>query len=80
VVDYALGVKKEFDAGKVWVVAYANDSPCYIPSERILREGGYEGGGAMVYYGWPAPFKAGVEEIIRSAVRSQVPKAFRAGP
>ena len=36
---------------RLWITAYANDDPCYIPSERILREGGYEGGGAIVYYG-----------------------------
>ena len=43
VVDYVLRLKKEFDPGRLWVTAYANDLPCYIPSERILREGGYEG-------------------------------------
>ena len=59
VVDYVLRLKKEFDAGRLWVTAYANDVPCYIPSERILREGGYEGGGAMVYYARPDPAQAG---------------------
>ena len=54
---------------RLWVVAYANDVPCYIPSERILREGGYEGGGAMVYYGRPTRLKPGVEDRIIAAVR-----------
>jgi hypothetical protein len=36
----------------------------YIPSLRVLHEGGYEGGGAMIPYGQPAPFGAAVEEII----------------
>ena len=44
VVDYVLRLKKEFDPARLWVTAYANDEPCYIPSERILKEGGYEGG------------------------------------
>lgn len=78
VVDYALGIKAEFDADRVWIVAYANDAPCYIPSERILREGGYEAEGAMTYYALPSRLKTGVEEIIRQAVREQMPKAFRA--
>lgn len=77
VVDYALGIKKEFDPKRVWVVSYCNDAPCYIPSERILREGGYEAEGAMLYYAWPSRLKAGVEEIIRSAVRAQVPREFK---
>ena len=29
----------------------------------VLAEGGYEGGGAMVYFGWHGPFKPGVEEL-----------------
>ena len=61
VVDYALRLKKEFDAARLWVTAYANDVPCYVPSERVLREGGYEGGGAMIYYGHPTRLKPGVE-------------------
>ena len=46
------------------MTAYANDAPCYIPSERVLKEGGYEGGGAMIYYDLPVPFKPGLEEPI----------------
>ncbi len=78
VVDYALRVKSEFDARRLWVVAYANDVPCYIPSERILREGGYEGGGAMVYYDRPTRLKPGVEGRIFTAIRALVPPVFAA--
>ena len=77
VVDYALAIKKEFDPARIWIVAYANDAPSYIPSERILREGGYEAEGAMLYYAWPSRYKTGVEKIILDAVRQQVPKVFR---
>ena len=80
VVDYVLRLKSELDASRLWVSAYANDLPCYIPSERILREGGYEGGGAMVYYGRPTRLKPGVEDIIVSTVRALVPDEFRARP
>jgi len=63
VVDYALRLKHELGRDKQFIIAYANDTPGYIPSLRILREGGYEGEGAMLYYGlWPwAPT---VEETI----------------
>src|SRR5262249_31575096 len=50
VVDYSLRLKRELDARRFWINAYSNDVPCYIPSERVLKEGRYEGGGAMVYY------------------------------
>jgi len=76
VVDYVLRIKKEFDAKRVWVTAYANDAPCYIPSERILKEGGYEGGGAMVYYSQPTRLAPGVEQIIMDAVHRAVGDGF----
>jgi hypothetical protein len=74
VVDYALRLKKELGPGPVWVTAYCNDVMAYIPSKRVLDEGGYEGGGAMVYYGLPAIWGPRVEEIIVAAVHGQVRK------
>jgi neutral ceramidase len=53
VVDYSLRLKKELGADRTWVAAYTNDVMAYIPSLRVLKEGGYEGGGAMLYYGLP---------------------------
>jgi hypothetical protein len=43
VVDYSLRLKKEL-AGEaaVWVAGYSNDYTGYIPSLRVLKEGGYE--------------------------------------
>ena len=79
VVDYSLRLKREFDRSRLWINAYANDVPCYIPSERILKEGGYEGGGAMVYYDKPARLAPGVEERIVGAVHALLPKSFCAG-
>jgi putative membrane-bound dehydrogenase-like protein len=76
VVDYVLRLKRELDPGRLWVTAYANDVPCYIPSERILREGGYEAGGAMVYYGWPTRLRPGVEQVIIDAVHRVVGGKF----
>lgn len=68
VVDYALRIKKEVGPGKTWVMGYANDVMAYIPSLRVLKEGGYEGGGAMIYYGLPTVWSAQVEERIMAAV------------
>jgi hypothetical protein len=76
VVDYSLRLKREFDASRLWVNAYANDVPCYIPSERVLQEGGYEGGGAMIYYDRPVRFAPGVEDRIISAVHELVDTRF----
>ncbi len=77
VVDYVLRLKAELDPKRLWVVAYANDAPCYIPSERILKEGGYEGGGAMPYYARPTRLKTGVEDAIITTVKGLVPAGFK---
>ncbi len=72
VVDYDLRLKKELGAEKTWVAGYSNDVFAYIPSERVLKEGGYEGGGAMIYYGQPGPFAPGIEETIVQKVHEIV--------
>jgi hypothetical protein len=41
VVDYAHRLKRELGPN-LWVTAYANDVMAYIPSLRVLKEGGYE--------------------------------------
>jgi hypothetical protein len=74
VVDFALRLKRELGPGPVWVTAYANDVMAYIPSRRVLDEGGYEGGGSMVYYGLPAFWGPRVEEMIIDAARAQARK------
>jgi lysophospholipase L1-like esterase len=78
VVDYSLRLKSEFDHRRLWVNGYSNDVPAYIPSKRILEEGGYEGGGAMVYYDRPTRFAPDVESRILSAVHRLLPPAFLA--
>lgn len=70
VVDYALRLKHELGPRTTWVAGYANDVMAYIPSRRVLTEGGYEGGGAMVYYGLPTVWAPEVEEqIVREVCR-----------
>jgi hypothetical protein len=76
VVDYSLRLKREFQAQRIWINAYANDVPCYIPSERILQEGGYEGGGAMIYYDKPTRLATGIENAIVQTVHDLLPAAF----
>jgi neutral ceramidase len=71
VVDYDLRLKKEL-AGKraVWVTGYANDVMAYIPSVRVLKEGGYEADSSMIYYGMPTKWAPAIEEKIVAKVHS----------
>jgi hypothetical protein len=77
VVDYSLRLKKTHGKQRTWVNAYTNDVPCYIPSQRVWNEGGYEAAGAMLYYGWPARFSSGIEEVIFKSISEIVPQNYR---
>ncbi len=81
VVDYSLRFKKELRlnhpstaAGDeiIWVAGYSNYVFGYLPSLRVLREGGYEGGGAMRYTTFPGPFDESVEERVVAKVHELV--------
>lgn len=71
VVDYSLRLKAELGRDDTWVAGYANDVMAYIPSRRVLSEGGYEGGGAMVYYGLPTVWAPEIEELIVQEAHAQ---------
>lgn len=68
VVDYALRVKKEYGAKDLMVAGYSNDVMSYIPSRRVLKEGGYEADDSMIYYGQPGPYAEDVEDRIEGAI------------
>ena len=68
VVDYDLRIKKEFPGEHIIVAGYSNDVMCYIPSLRILKEGGYEALDSMIYYAQPGPFDEHIEETVMDAV------------
>jgi len=66
-IDYALRIKAEFtvpDGPAVWVAGYSNDYPGYVPSRRVLLEGGYEAESR--------PWDPGLEEKIMGTVRTLV--------
>ncbi|MDI6448589.1 neutral/alkaline non-lysosomal ceramidase N-terminal domain-containing protein [Anaerobaca lacustris] len=72
VVDYSLRLKRELTGPPLWVAGYSNDVFGYLPSVRVLREGGYEGGGAMLYTPLPGPFAPSVEERVVKTVHALV--------
>jgi neutral ceramidase len=74
VVDYATLLNQRHGADRLWITAYANDVPCYIPSKRILREGGYEADQSMLFYGRPTRLAPETEDIILQTVAELLPK------
>ncbi|MDX2152551.1 MAG: neutral/alkaline non-lysosomal ceramidase N-terminal domain-containing protein [Bryobacteraceae bacterium] len=77
VVDYALRVKRERPGQDIVLAAYSNDVMCYIPSLRVLKEGGYEADFNLIYYGMPGPFAEDVEERVMAGVGSVLKRVGR---
>ncbi|HTU20293.1 MAG TPA: neutral/alkaline non-lysosomal ceramidase N-terminal domain-containing protein [Gemmataceae bacterium] len=69
VVDYDLRLQRELGRDRpLWIAGYANDVMAYIPSLRVLKEGGYEGDTSMIPYGMPAKWGPEIEEKIIAKV------------
>lgn len=77
VVDYAYRLRRELPDEKLWVSAYCNDVFAYVPSMRILTEGGYEADFNLIYYGIPYRFAPQVEDTLVKAVKTLVGEAAK---
>lgn len=69
VVDYSMAMKREYAGENLYVAGYCSEVTCYIPSRRVLHEGGYEPDESMIYYGMPGPFADDVEARIHTTIR-----------
>jgi hypothetical protein len=77
VVDYCLRLKKEYGAKGIMVAGYSNDVMSYIPSARVLKEGGYEVDDSMIYYGLPGRYREDVEDRIFDGLHKLMPRVGR---
>ena len=74
VVDYVRLSQQSLGPLNLWVSGYNNDVFGYLPTTRILREGGYETRGLYVEYGL---FRQGVEDIVMESIESMARKVGR---
>jgi hypothetical protein len=77
VVDYCLWTKQNYGAKGILIAGYSNDVMSYIPTVRILKEGGYEPVESMYYYGMPGPYNEAVEEQIHDTLRQVLKRVGR---
>ncbi len=78
VVDYVSMLEKALGPNQLWIAAYCNDVFGYLPSARVLREGGYETRG--LYSGGAGFFAPNAEEAVVQKVRELANKAGRRLP
>jgi hypothetical protein len=78
VVDYVALMEKALGPNQLWLAAYCNDVFGYVPSARVLAEGGYETRG--VYAGGVGTFDSATERVLVQKTRELAGKAGRALP
>jgi hypothetical protein len=71
VVDYSLRLRREL-GDTTWVFGYCNDVMAYIPNERVLKEGRYEGNTSKYVYGRVGPWAPGLEAKIVGKVHELI--------
>ena len=74
VVDYVRLAEEQLGPLKLWVSGYNNDVFGYLPTARILREGGYETRGLYVDYGL---FRPNVQDVVMDAIADMARTAGR---
>jgi len=64
VVDYSRRMKRSLADAHPWTIGYAYEVPCYIPSARLIKEGGYEVDSSLIYYGYYGPFRSTIDSVV----------------
>ncbi len=75
VVDYVHRLESEIGPLNLWVAAYCNDVYGYLPSARVLREGGYETRG--LYRGGIGQFAPEAETVVAEALKAMAKEVGR---
>jgi hypothetical protein len=78
VVDYVALLEKALGPNRLWPAAYCNDVFGYLPSARVLSEGGYETRG--LYAGGIGLFDPKAQDVLLDKVRDLARKAGRPLP
>jgi hypothetical protein len=72
VVDYSRRIKRVLAEEHPWPVGYAYEVPCYIPSARLIKEGGYEVDSSLTYYGFYGPFRSTIDTVVFRRLESML--------
>lgn len=75
-IDRRLRARDELTGRPLFVVAYSNGTPGYLPDAPSYGDGGYEVVDAHRYYGMPAPFASGSAEALADTVGNELEALF----
>lgn len=71
VTEYGLAIKKIWPEKLVSVAGYCNDVSSYLPVERHIKTGVYEGHGSHFWYGQPSTFPLNILDLVVDRIKTQ---------
>jgi hypothetical protein len=77
VVEYALRLKKLNPKLRLTVAGYSNDVMGYLPTAKMLEEGGYEPVSSTLYYGLAMPYAPDAERMVHETMDSVLKRVMR---
>ena len=75
--EYALELRKVLAPERLWIAAYCNESFGYLPTAKMIDEGGHETIGLTLDIGF---FSPAVQDVVLATVRQLAEKAGRELP
>ncbi|MEX2594327.1 MAG: hypothetical protein WD426_16270 [Anditalea sp.] len=70
VTEYSLGIKQIWPDQQVSVAGYCNDVSSYLPTERHIRTGVYEGYNSFLWYAQPSAFPENIYDRVIDQVKT----------
>ena len=77
VADYVSLLEDKLGPLRLWIAAYCEEVTGYIPSKRVLSQGGYETRGLYIGTGW---FTPEVQDVLINTAQSAATEAGRKAP
>jgi hypothetical protein len=71
VTEYSLAIKKIWPEKLVSVAGYCNDVSSYLPVERHIKTGVYEGHGSYFWYGQPSSFPLNILDLVVDRIKTK---------
>jgi len=68
--EYRLLIEDVFAGKTIWPVGYIDRTFCYLPTQAILPDGGYEVNGLRYSFGIQGEFVSNLEEVITTLISS----------
>ena len=67
--EYAFYIRQSYAGGFIVTAAYTNGTEGYIPTSKMLIEGGYEPDESYVYFSFPSRYDSSIEKILIKEIK-----------